>query len=349
MEYVCDDEQTNNEVQVEQPSIVSLAQIEQPSIVLEAQVHEPTITKQNIVDRKGKKKVVKPKVRKQRIRFTQETTVEESVDDVDDGEQSQSQTQLPELDDNGDLVQPQIDPDVLYGIFVDGFDNNELENEVVLEREISNPFEACNIVDPRYNNNANNISDRIVDDSDEVPIPGTSDTKRQDGTYARYDKDFRERIAQGYMDSDAYSDFVDSLLNDNACKSDLESLPSSSDEESQKEKNIWFNERDLQNPQLKVGLIFSSKKQATQAMIWYALKNRKPLACYVSDKQRLKYNCKFSCKWSIWISKSRHLGPNDFKVNTISVKHKNCPQSRTKLANNTFFVVALEDLFRVWP
>ncbi|GAA0153298.1 hypothetical protein LIER_43220 [Lithospermum erythrorhizon] len=293
MEDVCDDEQTNNEAHVEQPSIVSLVQIEQPSIVLEAQFHEPTITKQNIVDRKDKGKVVEPEVRKKLIRFTQGTIVEESVDDVVDGEQSQSQTQLPELDDNGDLVQLQADPDVLYGMFVDGFDNNELEKEVVLEREISNPFEACNTVDPGDDNNANNNSDGIVDDSDEVPIARTSGTKRQDGTYATYDKNFREGRTQGYRDSDADSDFVDNLLNDNASKSDIESLPSNSDEESQREKNIRFNERDLRNPELKVGVIFSSKKQATRAMIRYALKNRKKLAFYVSDKQRLKYKCKF--------------------------------------------------------
>ncbi|GAA0173618.1 hypothetical protein LIER_27197 [Lithospermum erythrorhizon] len=224
MEDVCDDEQTNNEVQVEQPSIVSLAQIEQPSIVLEAQVHEPIITKHNIVDRKGKGKVVVPEVRKKRIRFTHKTTVEESMDDVVDGEQSQSQTQLPELDDNGDLVQLQADPDLLYGMFVDGFDNN----------------------DPGDDNNANNKSDEIVDNNDEVPIRGTSGRKREACTYARYDKDFREMKAQGYGDSNADSDSVENLLNDNACNSDIESPPSSSDEESPREKNIRCNGRFIQ-------------------------------------------------------------------------------------------------------
>ncbi|GAA0178159.1 hypothetical protein LIER_44024 [Lithospermum erythrorhizon] len=72
MEDICDDEQTNNEAQVEQPYIVSLAQIEQPSIILEAQVHEPTITKHNIVDRKGKEKMVEPEVRKKMIKLPKE-------------------------------------------------------------------------------------------------------------------------------------------------------------------------------------------------------------------------------------------------------------------------------------
>ncbi|KAG9140107.1 hypothetical protein Leryth_021128 [Lithospermum erythrorhizon] len=81
--------------------------------------------------------------------------------------------------------------------------------------------------------------------------------------------------------------------------------------------------------------MFTNKKQAKEAITCFAFANKKPLACYVDDSRRMKFKCKLPCKWVVWLSKSKRLDPNDFMIKTMSTKHKNCPQKRTKFGNST--------------
>ncbi|GAA0170882.1 hypothetical protein LIER_25049 [Lithospermum erythrorhizon] len=95
--------------------------------------------------------------------------------------------------------------------------------------------------------------------------------------------------------------------------------------------------------------MFTNKKQAKEAITCFAFANKKPLACYVDDSRRMKFKCKLPCKWVVWLSKSKRLDPNDFMIKTMSTKHKNCPQKRTKFGNSNFLAVAFEDIIRVMP
>ncbi|GAA0140572.1 hypothetical protein LIER_01889 [Lithospermum erythrorhizon] len=301
-------------------------------------VHD-LITRPNDKDKRNKKdkELMHDSPRKQHkeVRFTQGTTVEEPVLEVDfdftrhqEGEVVSDLDSVPELDDDGNLRRPEIDEEILYGKELDNFDNDELEQEVVAEgQRLQEEADMQDLEDmdmpPNSQNNEGTPStpwytSRRTRKGKKNKIPGT---------YARFDREINEQMkGKKIVESSDDSASDDDILDDHEGESDLESISGSSDDDTAKQKTVRFNEFDIQNPNLK-----------------------KPLRRYVNDSKRLKFKCKYPRKWSIWVSKSRRLGLNDFMIKTMSTRHKNCRQTRISLGGSSFFAEAFEELFEVCP
>ncbi|GAA0153611.1 hypothetical protein LIER_11809 [Lithospermum erythrorhizon] len=135
------------------------------------------------------------------------------------------------------------------------------------------------------------------------------------GPYARHVLEFKIRKEAGYIESS--TDEEDSILSD--CES-LKSRANSSDEEDQEVQSrkdvryVKFNEKNMQDPKLFVGLVFSSKAPMKEFVTWYSVLYHKPLWLASNDNQRFNVKCTFPCNFSLWIAKDDKLSETDWVV-----------------------------------
>ncbi|GAA0170207.1 hypothetical protein LIER_24517 [Lithospermum erythrorhizon] len=117
--------------------------------------------------------------------------------------------------------------------------------------------------------------------------PGTQGQKRRyKGPYARHGVQFKERRESGWVEGEESEEF-DGVLGDKIYDSDFDSGDSTSDSDEdcnvlrltddarKKRRYVHFNEKDIQNPMLFIGLVFSSSSQFKEVMTWYGATTRK--------------------------------------------------------------------------
>ncbi|GAA0148342.1 hypothetical protein LIER_36701 [Lithospermum erythrorhizon] len=156
-----------------------------------------------------------------------------------EGEADSDLDSVPELDDKGNLRRLEIDGDILYGKEIDNFDNDELEQEIVVERQ-------------RLQEEAD------MQDLGDMDMPDESQNNEGAPSTPWHTRaNERKKIVESSGDSAGDDD----ILNDHEGESDLGSMSGSSDDDTPKEKTVRFNEFDMQNPNLKVGLVFTIKNR----------------------------------------------------------------------------------------
>ncbi|CAH9104731.1 unnamed protein product [Cuscuta europaea] len=147
---------------------------------------------------------------------------------------------------------------------------------------------------------------------------------------------------------DEYGGFEDFTLTDNALTtwhSTLE-VPNFSDEgsindsgsDSDKNEEKWptFNASiDMQDPEFKLGMTFSTKEEFKEAMQNYAFKNGKDLRIEKNDKVRYIVQCKhMTCPWKINLRKV--LGSLSWRILGYVSKHEGCSWTyHNKMVNST--------------
>jgi MuDR family transposase len=99
------------------------------------------------------------------------------------------------------------------------------------------------------------------------------------------------------------------------------SADESNDEVTNKRRYPEFNATtDTANPYFQIGMVFDSFKAFKEAVIEYAIKERKNIRFERNDTTRVKAVCKKDCMWSIWVSRLRNETEN-VQVKTFNSSH----------------------------
>ncbi|GAA0172989.1 hypothetical protein LIER_26701 [Lithospermum erythrorhizon] len=165
-----------------------------------------------------------PRKQYKEVRFTQGTTVEEAMLEVDfdftghqEGEADSDLDSFLELDYEGSLRRPQIDEDTLYGKDFDNFDNNEPAESQNNEGTPSTPW----------------YTSRRTRKGKKNKVPDT---------YARFDREIKEQMkGKKIVDCSDDSEGDDDILNDHEGESDLGSMSGSSNDDTLREKTVSKN------------------------------------------------------------------------------------------------------------
>ncbi|KAG8493248.1 hypothetical protein CXB51_010730 [Gossypium anomalum] len=166
------------------------------------------------------------------------------------------------------------------------------------------------LIDENFNENEENMSGSDVSSSD---VSGS-------------DSDASERFSLDGLDMDGIE--VDEL-----CDSD-DSVRLESAHESDSDGQNWpeFNlENDMNNPILKVGMLFRSKDSLKEAAKQYGTLNSYFIKFPKNDLRRLKAVCNEKCSWFIWASR---LNPNDPTDQTWQIRTSNPNHTCSKVYKN---------------
>ncbi|GAA0163900.1 hypothetical protein LIER_19661 [Lithospermum erythrorhizon] len=223
--------------------------------------------------------------------------------------------------------------DVLYGQDHDAFDDGDLGGA---EPMLSASFleqHVKEVVVPDH------VEDNHEDDIDGQNMEKSSSDKlgqkrRYKGRYARHGVQFKEMRESGSVEGKE-SEESDGVLGDKIYDSDFDSGDSTSDSDGdcnvlrltddarKKRRYVHFNEKDIQNPKLFLGLVFSSSSQFKKVMTWYAATTRKDVWFTCNEKHMLGARCVYPCEWSVWLSRDKKLNDTDLVIKTVSRKYKN--------------------------
>ncbi|KAK8697017.1 hypothetical protein V6N13_113181 [Hibiscus sabdariffa] len=111
--------------------------------------------------------------------------------------------------------------------------------------------------------------------------------------------------------------------------------PNESDSDSRKKKKQRFTEfnsaTDMDNPELKVGMVFTDREVLKEAINNYSLQNKYKIMLKFNDKRRVKAVCKPGCPWVVW---GARLNPHDPLDNTWQIKTINSQHSCSKEYKN---------------
>ncbi|GAA0143061.1 hypothetical protein LIER_42750 [Lithospermum erythrorhizon] len=139
--------------------------------------------------------------------------------------------------------------------------------------------------------------------------------KRYMGPYARHGVEFKQRRLSGWVESVEYDS--DSVLGDRHEMSDFDSGHSTFDSDGtidvnkltvttrKKNRYVHFKEKNMKNPRLFRGLVFSSSEQFKEVMKWYSLIRRKDIWLTCNESKRLGAGCQYPCDWQFWLSTDR--------------------------------------------
>ncbi|KAG8371475.1 hypothetical protein BUALT_Bualt13G0091400 [Buddleja alternifolia] len=122
------------------------------------------------------------------------------------------------------------------------------------------------------------------------------------------------------------------LESDSDCESsadELQSLCSDDEENEGGTKYIRFNPKtDMENPQFRIGMVFTSPDEFKQAVRSHAVHWQRDIVFLKNDKRRVRAKCKGTkCPWVALASKMKN-SPT-FQIRTLNVKHK-CGRTLSK-------------------
>ncbi|GAA0164028.1 hypothetical protein LIER_19757 [Lithospermum erythrorhizon] len=132
--------------------------------------------------------------------------------------------------------------------------------------------------------------------------------KRYRGPYARHGIEFKHRRLSGWVQTDKGSDGEQDEEEEDD-NSDLNSGDSTSDSDGivdinklrmtcrRKRRYVHFNGRNMRNPKLFPGLVFSSSEQFKEVMKWYALIRRKDVWLTCNESKRLGARYQYGLVW----------------------------------------------------
>ncbi|KAL4333121.1 hypothetical protein GQ457_07G008980 [Hibiscus cannabinus] len=131
-------------------------------------------------------------------------------------------------------------------------------------------------------------------------------------------------VGKEKIDSESKTEVSDSLHS-----------PNESDSDSGQKKKQRFTEfnsaTDMDNPELKMGMIFADREVLREAIKNYSLQNKYKIRLKFNDKRRVKAVCKPGCPWVVW---GARLNPHDPLDNTWQIKIMNSQHSCSKEYKN---------------
>ncbi|GAA0157395.1 hypothetical protein LIER_14671 [Lithospermum erythrorhizon] len=188
-------------------------------------------------------------------------------------------------------------------------------------------------------------------DSEKVDDETCSKPRRK-GSYARHGIKFKIRKSTGYRESSS-DDATDNVLSKSDVTDGITSIASSSDEEEVdrqqkiKLRYVHFKDAHMRDPKFFPGLVFSSKNQVRDTLIWYYVWHHKPIWMGSNDNKRISVKCEFSYNFSIWFGRDKILDKSDWSLRSVHQAHTGCPDVRLHLFNITFLTSGMEGKFKV--
>ncbi|XP_073152507.1 uncharacterized protein [Henckelia pumila] len=111
---------------------------------------------------------------------------------------------------------------------------------------------------------------------------------------------------------------------------------SDEDEDGVKKYPLFDPKKDSEKPELKLGLVFSSKKEAKFAIESYCIREGRPVKFVKNDNIRLWAKCNDdNCHWKIHVAKMSN--DNCWQVRNFDICHSNCIRDlKNKCVNSTW-------------
>ncbi|KAL4385554.1 hypothetical protein GQ457_15G024530 [Hibiscus cannabinus] len=129
-------------------------------------------------------------------------------------------------------------------------------------------------------------------------------------------------VARRRVESEFESDVSDSLHSVEESYSD--SGKKKKKKKKKKKRLSKFNiATDMDNPDFKVGMIFSSREVLKEAIKNFSLQNKYIIKLKFNDNRRVKAVCKHGCPWVLWASRLNRHDPLDhtWQIKTLNNEH----------------------------
>ncbi|KAK8543725.1 hypothetical protein V6N13_025896 [Hibiscus sabdariffa] len=194
-----------------------------------------------------------------------------------------------------------------------------IEPEPLVESDESNEFE-----DSDYNGSVRSESITSEFDDSDFSVEDMSQFNVDAGIDFEGNVRVSPSVGKEKIDSESETEMSDSLHS-----------PNESDSDSGKRKKQRFTEfnsaTDMDNPELKVGMVFADREVLKEAIKNYSLQNKYKIRLKFNDKRRVKAVCKPGCPWVVW---GARLNPHDPLDNTWQIKTMNSQHSCSKEYKN---------------
>ncbi|KAL4271437.1 hypothetical protein GQ457_13G024100 [Hibiscus cannabinus] len=194
-----------------------------------------------------------------------------------------------------------------------------IETEPLVESDESNEFE-----DSDYNGYVRSEYVTSEFDDSDFSVEDMSQFHVDAGIYFEGNVRVPPSVGKERVDSESETEVSVSLHS-----------PNESDSDSGKKKKQRFTEfnsaTDLDNPELKVGMVFSDRDVLKDAIKNYSLQIMYTIRLKFNDKRRVKAVCKPGCPWVVW---GARLNPHDPLDNTWQIKTMNSQNSCSKEYKN---------------
>ncbi|KAK8617712.1 hypothetical protein V6N13_080619 [Hibiscus sabdariffa] len=194
-----------------------------------------------------------------------------------------------------------------------------IEPEPLVESDESNEFE-----DSDYNGSVRSESVTSEFDDSDFSVEDMSQFHVDAGIDFEGNVRVPPSVGKERIDSESETEVSESLHS-----------PNESDSDSGKKKKQRFTEfnsaTDMDNLELKVGMVSADREVLKEATKNYSLQNKYKIRLKFNDKRRVKADCKPGCPWVVW---GARLNPHDPLDNTWHIKTMNSQHSCSKEYKN---------------